>query len=738
MTKHHENKRRPRRGSASQRAKIRSRAKRLLVEGLEQRTLLDGALRSTAEVASALSGKTITGVTIVSHGLTLANDGGDQLLPLAAAIRNRIGPDKAWLLDYDVSGEGGTAGFDVSAIEDSGGGPLPGAGATSGEVVLLYDWAPESQEAGPLWREAAGDGLFNLLIGLGLVQPLQASGQVISGSNNSIKLGSNASSLDGAYKNEVVYISGGTGAGQWRTITSYAGGNSHIANVSPDWTPNPNASSSYAISKTPPLHFIGHGSGAVVVSEAVERLGAVGVPVDEVTYLDPHDFTQTGNPLDLLTPSENLASPAGYGAAVWQNVSFADVYYQTLGRSGELFDMAGLSSSALVQSGRPIPGAYNELVNSALPSPFAIGSVASPVSATSVQATAAVQYSSVVNFYKGQYLAFIDGPAKGEFRPVASYNPSPPTFAIDPLLPFVKTPAAGSHFVLLDPAAFPDDAKRASFLATFTADLEGDHTQVWKEFYLKTVTGQISGKGYDLFSRVAGGVANRSTAGAPNFYSAGQDHKWTAPGLVAGGMPDTQGLAALGLTPTQVVAGRWKPEWVPLEITNGNLSAPGDVIPFTNSVLGLLGQTLGSFPWAGEIDLLKGAPSNIVPGWSDHEGGGLGRVITSLAEAPNLYLELGKLSDVAGTSAPSRTHNAVYVPAQTLYQHLFLVFDLQVKSAAAGEVLSVWLGGKQLLTEKLELGDPNFRTIWFDIDSTPETAALRKIAATGVRDLEAG
>ena len=163
-----------------------------------------------------------------------------------------------------------------------------------------------------------------------------------------------------------------------------------------------------------------------------------------------------------------------------------------------------------------------------------------------MQATAAVQYSSVVNFYKGQYLAFIDGPAKGEFRPVASYNPSPPTFAIDPLLPFVKMPAAGSHFVLLDPAAFPDDAKRASFLATFTADLEGDHTQVWKEFYLKTVTGQISGKGYDLFSRVAGGVLNRSTAGAANFYSAGQDHKWTAPGLVAGGMPDTQGPGGSG------------------------------------------------------------------------------------------------------------------------------------------------------------------------------------------------
>ena len=40
------------------------------------------------------------------------------------------------------------------------------------------------------------------------------------------------------------------------------------------------------------LHFIGHGLGAVVTSETVERLAHYSVPVDHVTYLDPHDFDQ--------------------------------------------------------------------------------------------------------------------------------------------------------------------------------------------------------------------------------------------------------------------------------------------------------------------------------------------------------------------------------------------------------------------------------------------------------------
>ena len=104
-----------------------------------------------------------------------------------------------------------------------------------------------------------------------------------------------------------------------------------------------------------PLHFIGHSFGTVVTSEAIERLAYFHIPVDQVTYLDPHDFDQSGIPIDGAQQLFTLGQPQfadgseGYGATVWNNVTFADVYYQTKG--------------ILIPNGRPILGAYNVLLN---------------------------------------------------------------------------------------------------------------------------------------------------------------------------------------------------------------------------------------------------------------------------------------------------------------------------------------------------------------------------------------
>src|SRR5690606_24054466 len=110
------------------------------------------------------------------------------------------------------------------------------------------------------------------------------------------------------------------------------------------------------------LHMIGHGSGAVVTSEAVERLAYYNVPVDHLTYLDPHDFDQ-----GMVTDSAQLLSRQAeldqYGAAVWDNVAFADVYYQTRGANGASI------ADPLVPEGRPIPGAFNFLVDATKHSP---------------------------------------------------------------------------------------------------------------------------------------------------------------------------------------------------------------------------------------------------------------------------------------------------------------------------------------------------------------------------------
>jgi hypothetical protein len=74
-----------------------------------------------------------------------------------------------------------------------------------------------------------------------------------------------------------------------------------------------------------PFHFIGHGRGAVVNSEVIQRLGtffprdkfATMFPDLQMTTIDPTDFDQNG---------KNYFDPS---IQVWQNVTFADNYYQT-------------------------------------------------------------------------------------------------------------------------------------------------------------------------------------------------------------------------------------------------------------------------------------------------------------------------------------------------------------------------------------------------------------------------
>src|SRR3990167_7375906 len=101
------------------------------------------------------------------------------------------------------------------------------------------------------------------------------------------------------------------------------------------------------------LHFIGQGEGAAVTSEAVERLARFDGPVDHLTYPDQHDFAQPDIAEDGPQRLSDLGQPAGYGAVVWENVDFADVYYQTRGLDG---------AASPTPEGRPIPGAFNVLL----------------------------------------------------------------------------------------------------------------------------------------------------------------------------------------------------------------------------------------------------------------------------------------------------------------------------------------------------------------------------------------
>ena len=268
--------------------RVRSNVAHLTIHSISGRTA------SLEDVASLLKAPqiTVTGVTVVVHGfqvyepVPVIGGNGDALHPLARAIWERVdasnGDDAAWLLDDDVSPNGQHV-FDTSPFDGQPVLPAEETPNQRGEVVLLFDWATDSNELGSGFGEANGQRLFELLRELGLVH---------------------------------------TGDGATNTI---------------------------------PLHFIGHSFGAVVVSEAIERLARFKIQVDQVTYLDPHDFNQ-GLGFDGAQQLFTLGQPQfadgsqGYGATVWNNVAFADVYYETRPRS-------------LIPNGRPILGAYNQLLN---------------------------------------------------------------------------------------------------------------------------------------------------------------------------------------------------------------------------------------------------------------------------------------------------------------------------------------------------------------------------------------
>lgn len=164
--------------------------------------------------------------------------------------------------------------------------------------VVLFDWAVESNELSAGWAEAAGDALFALLVQQGL---LDLSPGAVNGD----------------------------------------------------------------------MHFIAHSFGAAVNSEVVERLAYYNVPVDHLTYLDPHDFDESRIPLDVDGLQRHfdlgqpqLADPANqglsYGATVWNNVEFADTYYQN--RS-----TGNLPSDDIFPEGRPILGSFNFFLDDELP-----------------------------------------------------------------------------------------------------------------------------------------------------------------------------------------------------------------------------------------------------------------------------------------------------------------------------------------------------------------------------------
>ena len=111
-----------------------------------------------------------------------------------------------------------------------------------------------------------------------------------------------------------------------------------------------------------PLHFVGFSRGAVVNSEIIQRLGTfyplaggftkakngdrIGGDL-QMTTLDPHDFNQPGLNLPIIGNFSDFYEPK---VQVWDNVTFADNYFQTV---------PDLNGNTLTPAGRDIPNVPN-------------------------------------------------------------------------------------------------------------------------------------------------------------------------------------------------------------------------------------------------------------------------------------------------------------------------------------------------------------------------------------------
>lgn len=80
----------------------------------------------------------------------------------------------------------------------------------------------------------------------GQAQQLARSGTAQAGASGSITLDAGASAVNDFYKDDLVFLIGGTGAGQARRVSSYAG-STKVASVTPAWATNPDATSVFVV-----------------------------------------------------------------------------------------------------------------------------------------------------------------------------------------------------------------------------------------------------------------------------------------------------------------------------------------------------------------------------------------------------------------------------------------------------------------------------------------------------------
>ncbi len=180
------------------------------------------------------------------------------------------------------------------------------------------------------------------------------------------------------YQDNIVYIDGGTGAGQCRRIVSNT---ATILTVSPDWTTPPDATSTYYIANDYiPIPYLNPGLVSYVNNYTITIYNGAGFnPADTSTWVSAYSTTYSGGlntatSITVTTPPTSIAPNSSYVVGIVANYNCGSsdptlVYFtspiaarfqlETIAPTGSLFNaVTGDVYNILSNNNTPVPNSY--------------------------------------------------------------------------------------------------------------------------------------------------------------------------------------------------------------------------------------------------------------------------------------------------------------------------------------------------------------------------------------------
>jgi hypothetical protein len=171
---------------------------------------------------------------------------------------------------------------------------IGGTGIGQARQILSYNGTNTVATVTRDWTTIP-DATSEFVVSAADVPSILEAGTATAGAAGSITLDAGASAISNTYQNNIITITGGTGLGQTRAIGTY-NGDTKVANVIPDWTTTPDATSIYQVYPLGRVD-IGAVSGDVDASDTLEawldgyadvqltnreKLFAMGLTVDSI------------------------------------------------------------------------------------------------------------------------------------------------------------------------------------------------------------------------------------------------------------------------------------------------------------------------------------------------------------------------------------------------------------------------------------------------------------------------